>query len=466
MRIDSDRKKTRMKKSNDYVRSFIIIFFAQRNVISVVAITVFAGAVLFALFYPPIYTANCSIILKSSVSLKSPESIENVPVEMNSIQEADLFSEIEIINANVVAEKTVDALMAKGFPFNESGSAEKSRKQAVTRISANLTPAINPRSNTITVTTLWDDPAGAKTILEAVLDSYFEYRSEIFNPKEAETFFAKQLEKFSRELEDKETELRNFTVNSKAPNAGAEIQSNLLNMKNLERELFDLKQSYFDQKNRVKLLEKGINSPDINFFSYVTDGPLKELGNLVVEIIKQRNEAARIYHPESKKIQNYNKQIQAAIGSYKKEVTHYIDGERAELENINRKVRYIEDQVQAIRNNNINLYENSTRSKMLERQIDILAESYTTFTKRLEEAKINNNYKTNKLFSVSLLTQPEASASPVLPNRKKSILFGLIGGIILGIATGFLAEFFNHTFKTPEDVENNTDMVYIFSIPE
>lgn len=455
-----------MKKSNDYVRNFITIFFAQKNIISVVALTVFAGAVLFALFYPPVYAATCSIILKGSISLKSPESIEKAPVEINSIQEKDLFSEIEIINANVVAEKAVDALMAKGFPFNEAGSGKIIRKQAISKINASITPAINPRSNTITVTTMWDDPAGAKMILEAVLDSYFECRSEIFKPKEAETFFAKQLEKFSRELENKETELRNLTVKSKAPNAGAEIESNLLNMKNLERQLFDLKQSYFDQKNRVALLEKGINSPDINFFSYVNDGPLKELGNLVVEIIKQRNEAARTFHPESKKIQNYNKQIRAAIGSYKKEVTHYIDAERVELENINHKIRYIEDQIQAIRDTNINLYDNSTRSKMLERQIAVLAESYTTFTKRLEEAKINNNYKINKLFSVSLLTQPEASASPVLPNRKKSIFFGLIGGVVLGIATGFLAEFFSHTFKTPEDVENNTDMVYIFSIPK
>jgi uncharacterized protein involved in exopolysaccharide biosynthesis len=187
---------------------------------------------------------------------------------------------------------------------------------------------------------------------------------------------------------------------------------------------------------------------------------------MVMEIVRQRNVAARTFHPQSKKIQNYNKQIDAAFDGFKKEVTSFLAAEKSQLENISRKMQFVEDRIKKIRNENMSLYESSVRAKMLERQIDVLEDSYTTFNKRLEEAKISNTYQTSSLFTVSLLTRPEAGRTPVYPNKRKVMLLGILGGIIFGIAAGFTLEFFNHTFKTPEDVENNTDMVYIFSIPE
>ena len=458
-----------MKKSNDYVRNFVTIFFARKLVIITVALVIMGGSVLFALLYPPVYMATSSVILKGAVSLKNPESIEKTQSEIGSISETELFSEIEIILANVVAQNTADELILKGFDFGGIGgigTEEKKRDKAIELIRSITTANLNPRSSTITIQTTWGKPEKAKTILESLLENYFEYRSEVFKPREAETFFSVQLEKFSKELQEKESELRKLAVDSQTPDSASEMQNNLLNMKNLERQLFDLKQSYYDQKFRVDLMETDIRSGEASYFSYVKDPQLQELSNLVLEIIKQRNEAGRIFHPESEKIKNYNKQIDAAMGTFKREIGKFVNAEKSELENINNKISFLMNQIKTLRDENMGLYEASTRSKMLERQIAVLEDSYTTFTKRLQEAKISNTYQTNTLFSVSLLTRPEASDTPIFPNKAKVIPMGIIAGIIMGIAVGFLMEFFNHTFKTPEDVENNTDMIYIFSIPE
>ena len=455
-----------MKKSNDYVRNFVTIFFARKLTIVTVALVIMGGAVLFALLYPPIYGATSSVILKGSVSLKNPESIEKTKDEIGGITETQLFSEIEIITANVVAQNTADELIEKGFDFGGMGTEEKKREQAIAMIRSITEANLNPRSSTITIKTTWSNPEKAKTILSTLLENYFKYRSEIFKPREAETFFAVQLEKFSKELQEKENELHKLTVDSQTPDKASEMQNNLLNMKSLERQLFDLKQAYYDQKFRVDLMEADIRSGETSYFSYIKDPQIKEMSNLVLEIIKQRNEAGRIFHPESQKIQNYNKQIEGAMGSFKREIGKFINAGKSELENINNKIEFVMKQIKTLRDDNMGLYESSTRSKMLERQIAILEDSYTTFTKRLEEAKISNTYQTNTLFSVSLLTRPESSSTPVFPVKIKVISMGILAGIIMGIAVGFLMEFFNHTFKTPEDIDNNTDMTYIFSIPE
>lgn len=454
-----------MKKSNDYLRNFVTIFFVQKTVIVAVALTIIAGAFLFALLYPPIYAATCSVILKGSVSLKNPESIEQVPTDISQMRENDIYSEIEIIKSNVVAENTVDALIEKGGVLDEI-STDQQRRAAVSRMMANVLPSTNPRTDTINIQTTWDDPEKAKIILETLVNKYFDYRSEIFKPREAEAFFADQLKKFSSELENKERELFELTRTSNTPDSQLKIRNNMLNVNDLEKQLLDLKQQYFDQKYRVALMEKDLKSNDTTYFSYLGDPQINDMSSMVIEIVRQRNLAARTFHPKSKKIQNYNKQIAAAFESFKSEVGKYIASEKVKLENTTKKIEFLESRIRDIRNENMNLYEATTQGKMLARQIAVLEDSYTTFTKRLEEAKISNNYKTNNLFTVSLLTRPEAKRAPVFPNKTKVIFFGLLGGIICGIAAGFTMEFFNHTFKTPEDVENNTDMIYVFSIPE
>lgn len=455
-----------MKKSNDYVRNFVTIFFARKLVIVTVALVIMGGSVLFAFLYPPIYGATSSVILKGAIALRNPESIEKTQTEIGSVGETELFSEIEIILANVVAQNTADELIQRGFDFGGFGTEESKRKGAISRIRAMTEANLNPRSSTITIQTTWNNPEKAKTVLEVLLDNYFKYRSEVFKPREAETFFAVQLEKFSKELQEKENELRQLTIDSQTPDKASEMQNNLLNMKTLERQLFDLKQAYLDQKFKVNLMEADIRSGETSYFSYIKDPQIQELSGIVLEIIKQRNEEARIFHPESKKIENYNKQIQAAMGNFKHEISKYVNAQKAELENINSKMEFLSNQIKTLRDQNMGHYEASVRAKMLERQIAVLEDSYDTFTKRLEEAKISNTYQTNTLFSVSLLTRPEASSTPIFPVKTKVISMGILAGIIMGIAVGFLMEFFNHTFKTPEDVDNNTDMVYIFSIPE
>lgn len=453
-----------MQKTNDYVRNFVTIFFIRKTVITFVAAVIIFGAVLYAFLYPPVYGAACSVILKGGVSLKNPQSIEDAPVDINTMGEDDMFSEIEIIKTNVVAKKAAENLVQKGVSFGINGPEKTRVKKLESKIRGSVAAGINPRSNTINVKTRWNNPGEAEAVLEAVMDSYFNYRSEIFQPREAEKFFADQLERFKNELEEKEQQLQKLTLKADTPAADSEIQQNLLNMKNLERQLFDLRQQYFDQKYKIDLMEKDLQSGDTSFFSYLDDPQLTDMSDMVMQIIRQRNQEAKIFHPKSEKIQNYNDRIQKAMGRFKEEVEKYISAEKTLLDNIENKIGYVKDQIQKIRKENMGLYKSSTRSKMLERQIAILEDSYTTFTKRLEEAKIGSNYNTNKLFTVSLLTEPEAGNSPVFPNKNKVILMGILGGLILGLGAGFMVEFFDHTFKTPEDVENNTDMVYIFSI--
>jgi uncharacterized protein involved in exopolysaccharide biosynthesis len=114
---------------------------------------------------------------------------------------------------------------------------------------------------------------------------------------------------------------------------------------------------------------------------------------------------------------------------------------------------------------NILLYSNSIQLDRINRDKELLEESYNTFSKRLEEARIDNTTEANWLFWVSIVSNARASTAPVFPNKKVVIPLGVLLGFISGCTIGFLFEFFDHTFKRPEDVSNYTDLPHIYSIP-
>ena len=150
----------------------------------------------------------------------------------------------------------------------------------------------------------------------------------------------------------------------------------------------------------------------------------------------------------------------------KAELQSYIEDRRAALQATEENLQTIQTKLETLRKRNVQLYEDLMTTTRLKRQIGLLEESYRTFAKRFEEATMHAKSTTARLFNVTILSSPKAAETPVFPNKLRVISLGIVIGLIVGISSGFLLEFFDHTFKRPEDVENYTGLRHIYSIPE
>lgn len=114
---------------------------------------------------------------------------------------------------------------------------------------------------------------------------------------------------------------------------------------------------------------------------------------------------------------------------------------------------------------------NQTQAKRLAadsvfREAQLISHSFDTFAKRAEEAKINDSIARSRLAGdVSILNRAIGTAELVFPRKGSTILLGLIVALITGLSVGFLAEFFDHTVRRPEDVEKNTGLPVLCSFP-
>jgi uncharacterized protein involved in exopolysaccharide biosynthesis len=454
-----------MKKTEDYIREFITILFMRRKTILLITMLFAIGAILLVFFWPATYTAKGSILVKSNRVLKSPESLEKVHLNIRKIGEYDVYSEMQLLKSTNVIERTIHHLHEKKLIFSDEEDITSKEKAIIAKIMSNLRIELAPKSYVLDVFLNWGDPQKAEIVLDTLMSQYISYRKEIYNPSEAETFFEQQLSRFSTQIEEAETRLIKLSRKSNSLSPIQSIDNNLAVERDLKRQLNTLHAELLDKRNSIRYLEDALASQETAFFGSIENegiiASFKELQKLIIE----RAELLAVYHSGARRVRAIDEQIKNITKYLRAEVRGLIKDYRSKCKSIESQIADMEARLGDIATKNILLYSNSIELDRINRDKELLEESYNTFAKRLEEARIDNTTEANRLFWVSIVSKARASTAPVFPNKKVVIPLGVLLGFISGCTIGFLFEFFDHTFKRPEDVSNYTDLPHIYSIP-
>ena len=148
----------------------------------------------------------------------------------------------------------------------------------------------------------------------------------------------------------------------------------------------------------------------------------------------------------------------------KMEISDYRDQLDSEYQAEISKIQSIRTRISEIDKANIILKEQALEHEKIRRKTNIYESSFDVFSKRMEEAISITSRGVPP--GVSIIKSSFPSNGPVFPKKKALIFFGLIVGLLTGISFGFLREYFDHTFKKPEDVYKYAGLPVIFSMSE
>ena len=454
-----------MIKTQDYIRDFIAMFFVRINLIVGVTLIFAIAAILIAFFWPPTYTARGSILLKSTRALKIPESLERIDLDVPIIRENDLNSEMKIITSYNVIENTIKSLQDRNLVFHKKGSTPEAIKKLVWKVQKNLTTELPPRSNVFDVVLKWKDRREAEIVLENLMNEYLDYRGNLYSPVEAQAFFKKQLEIFNKNLIEMENNLIRLAEHSNSTQPSREIENNLLLEKSLETSLNEMRNKWVENKNYINYLERTLTSSGNHFFTFIDNIEIGSFSKKLQDLVIERESLLKIYQPESNKIRMMERHINEMYQALRSEVKRYVDDQKARLYAMEKTIDSLEERLRRFSSKNIQLYKNQIETRRIRREIGMLEDSYITFSKRLEQARIESTTDSNRLFAVTILSKAQAAKAPVFPKKNTLIPIGILLGLLLGFAFGFLLEFFDHTFKRPEDAATYADLPHICSIP-
>jgi len=451
-------------QSQDYLREFATIFFIRKGIILGVTLAALVVGILIMLFMPASYQAKGSIIIKGSNVLQAQDSLGKVNAEVDPFLESDIFSEMQIMQSPGVIANAADKLLADGHLPDTSATPE-ARAKLIKKIQERFKTELIPRTNVIRTSLAWTDPAQAEIILDTALDMYMLRRREVFNPATSVSFFKTQLDGFHAGLTELEDQAQSLSGGSTATELRDKIRRNNQLHSKLATELHQQEGRLIDKRNYVDFLQKSLKEKNFNFFTSMNNLVLADFAKQIQKLLINLEDKRRIFSDKSLEIKTIQRQLDSLYGLFRQEVVRNVEKERSELISNQEKVASLQAQTKEITAQNRTLHAAITEASRLDREREVMEESYKTFATRYREAKIRSGTKSNHQFNVSILEAPVAAKKPVFPVATSILPTSLIIGLILGVTLGFLVEFFDQRVKRPEDITSGTDLPYLFSIP-
>jgi len=447
---------TEISKTENYLREFLYIFFAQRALILWIALAVFLGAAFVALLWPRTWAASGSFIVKG-VTNKSIATLEDAKQLLERTRKEDLFSEAAIFTSHDVVAITFAGL--------EEASGQKIRNLTPTAIKSNTSARVLPSSNIIEVQFTWRDPQEAERILESLMRNYMRFRNRLYNPPQRQQVFETRGENYMDHLKEEQKDLLEAIERKKAPNPELEIRHNLEIKQGNLKKIQSFNEELTDIVFLIKQIESELATEGIRFFSYIDIHSITVLNSKLQELIINRNNILSTYRPDSDKAKAIIKEVERTASLLKSELASYNRQLEDQVSALKKKIRLLKENNDGIDSRNLVLKELDIRLDNIVQESQLLSMSYDTFFKRREEASFFNT-TSNVASYVSIIAGAKALEHPVFPRKQILLPLGLFGGLLLGFAIGFLREFTDHVFKRPEDVERYLGLPVVMSISE
>ncbi|HEV8483946.1 MAG TPA: polysaccharide biosynthesis tyrosine autokinase, partial [Blastocatellia bacterium] len=99
---------------------------------------------------------------------------------------------------------------------------------------------------------------------------------------------------------------------------------------------------------------------------------------------------------------------------------------------------------------------------ILRQDVETTKALYTDFLNKTNQARIQEHEQHN---NVKMIDPPQVPASPIAPNRLRTILIGFLISLVAGVGLVFSLEYLDNTIKTVEDVSRYTQLPALSVIP-
>ncbi len=355
---------------------------------------------------------------------------------------------------------------------------------AVERFEKDLKLTAVQGSNVIQLAYSHRDPQIAAEALNLLIRFYIEKRREVFSQTRS-TVLLQQRELYAKQLADVEARLQAFRSKNNISNI--EEQTNLL-----LRQEYDLNTAIQQMDERVRGLQAQglglkaqivITPPQILLSQDTTrTRALESARATLMGLELRRRDLLTKYRESSRIVLDVDAQIAEARRFLAEDQSASSDSTRtgrnpvlddlerdssrleAELQGQRARKGELDSSLKKLRERLAELTAQDRMFRELDRERSINEENYRTYTTRLEEARITEEFDRNKSANIRIIQ----SAEP--PTQGKNLRMPIIAasiflGLLSALATAFVVAQMRQTYLTPDDVERSLGLPVLLVVP-
>jgi uncharacterized protein involved in exopolysaccharide biosynthesis len=330
-------------------------------------------------------------------------------------------------------------------------------------------------------------PEFAQTFLQKLIAVYLDKHSSMYFTDSAYTFINEKTDRFRNELEQVENEITQFK--NAASSMLIQEQRFLDQFATLQQEVRTSESDLASAQAKVKVLQARLSAMPQATGDQTSGDSL----GMALDDITRRLSALRIreqellstYTDSSIPVQEVRRQIRevqgmlprfvqrpgsglsAAVSQQSREGLQMeliseestVSSLQARLEVQRQKLAELKAQFQDVNENNQALVK-------MERRRAALEESYKKFSENLQQARIDQSLKLEKISNITIAQQPTYSLQPIKTKKMVVLLLGPIAGLFIALVLAFIMESFDHTIRKPDDIQDRLNIRCLVSLPE
>ncbi len=467
------------------LRDILNALYRRGYILKIIVVLLPLGTLAATYLVDPVYETAAKVMVTAKQEnaglLLTPSAPGSTSILSLNVDESDLNSEMELLVSPDLWMRTVqklglsffkkpeDGVLAKwlegakrtvketlGIP-GTSGSqrmskeTEKIEQMARTlRLDFSAVPVV--KSKILDVKFKYADPEKAEKILATHLDLYIPYHAEVYSVPGARQFFSGQEDAFKQKMTETEEHFQIFKKKWDITTPQKQKEEILTQIKGIQDTLIEINADVTQYDNMLSSLRKGVMPT-----GQLTETMGRSKENTIISVI-----AAQL-------LQALQKRLEISI-KFSLDSPDYIAAEELvtnltrrfkdtlviQVENLHVKQASLEKSLREKQQRLEILDQKAQELVGLELEATIAKERYLKYAGRQEEARLESLLGGHQLVSVRVVSRPSVPTTPIFPKRGLFVLGAFLLAFPLGLGMIMLANFFDSTFYSPQQVEEAT----------
>jgi uncharacterized protein involved in exopolysaccharide biosynthesis/Mrp family chromosome partitioning ATPase len=452
------------------LRDLLIVVFYHKRAMLLAFIVPVVIALAAAAVTKPVFTAQARLlVLYGSEYFYRPaagQTNANVALDRNEI----MLGELQVLQSMTLAIETLEAVGVDRVYPGTPGGDPRALDHAALRMANDLTATVIAQSNVLELSFRSYDPDVAAAVLRSLIDNYFKRRITIFQHSPTASAQAEQ-SAFLDRVHAAEDALSSFADQHNIANPEQQLNLLLQQQSRDTQARYEALQAVSETTARLEAVRKELGQLPPKIQSYDESNRSQTsllLTDNLMRLQNRRRELASRYQDSFPAMQALDRQIAGTQAEIAREpqreqaVVHeglnpvYQDVQaqeaalQAQLQGLQAKLKELEQGAMATDARIKDITVAGRQYRDLQRNRDLLDESYRVFVRNNEEAQIADTAERNRAANIRVIQPPER---PAVGHSLRGILIagGGLVGLIAGIAALATCNALKQTFVSTRD---------------
>lgn len=378
-------------------------------------------------------------------------------------QEEDIRSELEIATSRPVLENVLRASWAQGWQviafdraslssiFNEE---QKISEKMLEQFRGFITVEAVTGSNVIEISFEDTDSERTAWFANALANAYVAYNAQVHGSGEAENFIKERITGARSRLDSLERALDNYRTSTGLVAHGKQENMMYEKYQTTDQQLAQLREKAEVLGQRIQRLRQLRSAGDsLHIPTAEIDGhpSVRMLYSHLTELRLERNTLAEKYTGDHRLVSDLGKRIAGVQTELTAEVDRLLALESERLTSLRQEERVLARTLETIKSGINALPEKERVLNDLELACDNARKVYSLLVMRSEELSVEKATD-ERLSRITVISPAGVPSDPISPRTGRNMILSVLLGTFAALAGGLVREYFNGTFKSPQEV--------------